>query len=398
MPTLSYTLRRYACPHVSSATFSGYDQALGLIHTHHVHEPSRKSPSHHKHGRSMPPFAVVACAAVALSTSPKVALQGIFSRAPDAVLADPVNKQPLTTEVVVIGAETRARRVSASGVVYPSRSRVYADLLPSSGRASPLSVSELQDELRDAWSTRVQTGLFRSPLTSFLYERGWRAGFANAGFPGIEKEFEEVQDFFAPVAASGTVVDMSCGSGLMTRRLLRSGAYERVLALDYSESMLLETARRVREEKIASERLTLCRADVAALPLAPASIDALHAGAAMHCWPKLEEGLVQIRQALKPGGRFFATTFLQGAYGNGMPQQSGVGGASFRFFADEDELTKLCVEAGFVDVTVRREGRGCAVIRAEAPAVVAEEAEPEAAVAEPEVEVMDVAAAVEKME
>ena len=346
----------------------------------------------------MPPFAVVACAAVALSTSPKVALQGIFSRAPDAVLADPVNKQPLTTEVVVIGAETRARRVSASGVVYPSRSRVYADLLPSSGRASPLSVSELQDELRDAWSTRVQTGLFRSPLTSFLYERGWRAGFANAGFPGIEKEFEEVQDFFAPVATSGTVVDMSCGSGLMTRRLLRSGAYERVLALDYSESMLLETARRVREEKIASERLTLCRADVAALPLAPASIDALHAGAAMHCWPKLEEGLVQIRQALKPGGRFFATTFLQGAYGNGMPQQSGVGGASFRFFADEDELTKLCVEAGFVDVTVRREGRGCAVIRAEAPAVVAEEAEPEAAVAEPEVEVMDVAAAVEKME
>ena len=94
----------------------------------------------------------------------------------------------------------------------------------------------------------------------------------------------------------------------------------------------------------------------------------------------------------------FATTFLQGAYGNGMPQQSGVGGAYFRFFADEDELTKLCVEAGFVDVTVRREGRGCAVIRAEAPAVVAEVAEPEAAVAEPEVEVMDVAAAVEKME
>ena len=42
--------------------------------------------------------------------------------------------------------------------------------------------------LEDAWSTRVQTGLFRSPLTSFLYERGWRDNFKRAGFPGIDKE------------------------------------------------------------------------------------------------------------------------------------------------------------------------------------------------------------------
>eukprot|EP00983_Pelagomonas_calceolata_P028821 902775-Pelagomonas_calceolata.AAC.6 len=29
-----------------------------------------------------------------------------------------------------------------------------------------------------------------SPLVSFVYERGWRQGFAWAGFPGEEKEFE----------------------------------------------------------------------------------------------------------------------------------------------------------------------------------------------------------------
>jgi len=133
--------------------------------------------------------------------------------------------------------------------------------------------------------------------------------------------------------------------------------------------MLQETARRVQEEGVSTKALTLCRADVAALPLRPTSIDAMHAGAAMHCWPRLEEGLRQIRQVLRPGGLFYATTFLQGAYGSGMPRQTG--GSSFRFFRDADELRLLLVDAGFEpsSVTVRIEGRGCAVIKAVAPAL-----------------------------
>ena len=329
--------------------------------------------------------------AAALSTgatvAPKTALRSLFSPpAPDEVLACPLpGKEGLRTEAVVIGGERSVRKTSASGIPYPVRTlpskNVYSDLLPTAGRNMPLSIDELTTELQDAWGNRVQTSLFRSPLVSFLYERGWRENFKNAGFPGIDKEYEEVREFFAPVATDGVVVDMSCGSGLMTRRLLRSGAYRRVLALDYSESMLTETARRVAEEGLPVATLTLCRADVAALPLRPGSVDAMHAGAAMHCWPKLEEGLQEIRQSLRPGGRFFATTFLQGAYGAAMPRQTG--GASFRFFEDEAELKALLVAAGFPEagVSVRREGRGCAVIKAE----VLEEAAAEAA-AEPTTE------------
>jgi SAM-dependent methyltransferase len=254
---------------------------------------------------------------------------------------------------------------TSTGAKYPVAD-VYFDLLPSA--SATIGVEDLANELRDAWNSRMQTQFFRTPAMAFLYERGWRQQFNTAGFPGIDKEFEEVAEFFAPAADGGTVVDLSCGSGLMTRRLCRAGRYGSVLALDYSEAMLRETSKRFDEEAVPREALTLCRADAAALPLQSGAVDALHAGAAMHCWPQLEASLAEVHRVLKPGGRFFATTFYKGAMGG-----SAGGGASqpqpgmMRMFADEGELESLLAQAGFTPelTAVRREGRGCAIIRAE---------------------------------
>merc|ERR1712113_692510 len=134
--------------------------------------------------------------------------------------------------------------------------------------------------------------------------------------------------------------------------------------------MLLETRRRVKAAGLPLDELELCRADVASLPLQTNSIDAMHAGAALHSWPRLELGLQEIARVLKPGGRFFATTFLQGAYGVRMPGTEAVSsGGSFRFFRSEEELASLLADAGFQldGIQVRREGRGCAIIRAVLP-------------------------------
>jgi SAM-dependent methyltransferase len=199
-----------------------------------------------------------------------------------------------------------------------------------------------------------------------LYERGWRQNFQRAGFPGIEQEFAEVQDFFSQVAGNGngTVVDLSCGSGLMSRRLVNSGSYARVLALDFSEEMLKETNRRFAEESIKKDSFTLVRADAAALPLQSGSVDAIHAGAAMHCWPQLEASLAEVQRSLKSGGRFFATTFFEGSVVGVKAQGQAPGLTGFRVFKDEQELTDLLAQAGFSDIDVRREGESCAVIRA----------------------------------
>jgi len=214
--------------------------------------------------------------------------------------------------------------------------------------------------------------LFTSPFVSFAYERGWRNSFAAAGFPGIDQEAELVRDYFRPAVASNSnnvVVDMSCATGLFTRKLVKSKEYKRVIGCDYSESMLLEARRRLMSERnIGNVELVQC--DVAKIPMQDGVVDALNAGAAMHCWPELQEGLNEIYRVLKPEGRFFATTFLAKYMQNLQNAEGGVRNLqqqAFQYFDSTDELKSKLVAAGFAEENISIEvlGQACVVMRCE---------------------------------
>ncbi|KAJ0091211.1 hypothetical protein Patl1_14860 [Pistacia atlantica] len=103
----------------------------------------------------------------------------------------------------------------------------------------------------------ASTELFRSPFVSFLYERGWRQNFNRSGFPGPDEEFKMAQEYFKPVEG-GLLVDVSCGK-----------------CYDFIKQ----------DDTILTSNLALVRADVSRLPFSSGSVDAVHAGAALHCWP-----------------------------------------------------------------------------------------------------------------
>lgn len=121
---------------------------------------------------------------------------------------------------------------------------------------------------------------------------------------------------------------------------------------DYSDSMLQEARRRIRADSNLSPsklntRLDLVRCDVGKIPMKTDSVDAFHAGAAMHCWPELELAASEIYRVLKPGGRYFATTFLSSYFGNLRASEAGASRQAFQYFQSADEIRKLLESGGF---------------------------------------------------
>lgn len=329
----------------------------------------------------------------------------------DPVLCDPFTQESLSLSSIkgpILGGArfggVRLSLTSESGDTFEGRTNTYINLLESASAIpeedeektsisrSPILSSLLTftpPPLRSIIASNSDDveyvpmrDLFTSPSVSFAYERGWRQGFAAAGFPGADEEFELATEYFAPMIEQKNedtvLVDMSCATGLFTRRFTKSNAYSRVIACDYSDSMLTEARRRVNaDSEIAdsSTKLDLVRCDVAKIPMKTVSVDVFHAGAAMHCWPEIEASLKEIHRVLKPGGRYFATTFLGNYFSTvAGAEKASNGGAdvetsmqAFQYFPSVDHLRGLLTDAGFENdnVSVELVGRGCVIMRCE---------------------------------
>ncbi|KAJ6747385.1 METHYLTRANSFERASE-LIKE [Salix koriyanagi] len=198
----------------------------------------------------------------------------------------------------------------------------------------------------------ARTELFRNPLVSFLYERGWRQNFNQSGFPGPDEEFKMAQEYFKP-AEGGLLVDVSCGSGLFSRKFAKSGTYSKVIALDFSENMLRQCYDFIKQDDTISTRnLALVRADVSRLPFASGSVDAIHAGAALHCWPSASNAVAEICRALRSGGVFVGTTFLQYSSTTSWierPFRERIM-QNYNYFTEE-EIEDLCTTCGLTNYT-----------------------------------------------
>ncbi|KAK9047019.1 hypothetical protein V6N11_052883 [Hibiscus sabdariffa] len=210
--------------------------------------------------------------------------------------------------------------------------QTHLDLVASSG-------SKQYDE-----SMPLATEFFRTPVISFLYERGWLQNFVFSGFPGPEKEFDMAKNYLKPVLG-GNIVDASCGSGMFTRLFAKSGLFSYVIALDYSENMLRQCYEFIEEENNFPKD----------------SVDAVHAGAALHCWPSPSIAVAEISRVLRPGGVFVATTYILDGPFAFLPflrtfRENIMGISGSQIFLSERELEDLCRACGLAGFTCIRNG------------------------------------------
>ena len=97
------------------------------------------------------------------------------------------------------------------------------------------------------------------------------------------------------------VVDLCCGTGDMTRSLLRhrpsTSSTEPILAVDFSHKMLS-----LGRSKLNQENAIAIEADALHLPLADSSVDLISAAFGFRNLVSYEDGLSELFRVLKPGG------------------------------------------------------------------------------------------------
>ncbi|MGW3042120.1 class I SAM-dependent methyltransferase [Kitasatospora sp. NPDC001159] len=101
-----------------------------------------------------------------------------------------------------------------------------------------------------------------------------------------------------------TVLDIACGTGIVTARLRRPG--RTVLGVDRSPGML----------RLAEQRLpgAVLRADATRLPLRTGSVDAVVLVWLLHLLPDAAPVLAEARRVLRPGGVLITTVDKNDAY------------------------------------------------------------------------------------
>ena len=146
---------------------------------------------------------------------------------------------------------------------------------------------------------------------ALVHHRGF--GFhAQACAPGILALLEPVR------SRQGTVLELGCGSGLLTRELTAAG--HRVIATDASPAML-ELARSYAP---AAEDIRTLVLPADPLPPADAVVSVGHALNYLPDEPAIDQALTAIARALRPGG-LFAIDICDLAYGQARRDAPNIG-------------------------------------------------------------------------
>ncbi len=163
-----------------------------------------------------------------------------------------------------------------------------------------------------------------------LFDR-WSATYDRPGFqrltyrPIHDAVLERIEN-----TAPSTVVDLGCGTGQLTQRLIRTFPGASVVGVDLSAGMLAQAADRLGDTGGAAG--PLLRADAQQLPLAASSVDIVVCTESFHWYEDQGGVLDEVARVLTPGGRLLIASIatVTGAGDRLVRRATGLGGRTIR--------------------------------------------------------------------
>jgi ubiquinone/menaquinone biosynthesis C-methylase UbiE len=94
------------------------------------------------------------------------------------------------------------------------------------------------------------------------------------------------------------IVDIGCGTGDYLIHEIEN--FEKAIGIDFSKTMINQFSKKIKEQKI--NNIILYKGEAKNIPIAKGKVDFIFSYATLYYIPNVEEVLIEINRALKPGG------------------------------------------------------------------------------------------------
>jgi ubiquinone/menaquinone biosynthesis C-methylase UbiE len=157
-----------------------------------------------------------------------------------------------------------------------------------------------------AWARRADVAAIRVILTTKGPMDGWLAGAYDRG---VQTAFRDVfpelaGDLLATLTGARRLLDAGCGPGQFTIIAAERLPQTQIDGIDLAPAMIAIAKKRAAASPAAS-RLRFQVADVARLPFADGTFDAVMSTGSIKHWPDAVAGLRELHRVLAPGGLAF---------------------------------------------------------------------------------------------
>ncbi|MEN0013796.1 MAG: methyltransferase domain-containing protein [Solirubrobacteraceae bacterium] len=215
-------------------------------------------------------------------------------------------------------------------------------------RAKPTVTNGYLDALGDGDVKRSAVQLaMQSRVLPLIYERAWRPILFGASTIGLrEKQESRLMRAMLALSQGDTVLDVACGPGNTTRRLIDSiGSTGLVVGVDAAPAML---RRAVLDTP--SSNVAYVRADAEALPFADGTFDGVSCFGALYLVDRPFAVIDELVRVLAPGSNIaILTSCHRLGQRLGFVADAATTGSGFRWFGPHD-ITSALEDRGLVDL------------------------------------------------